>query len=62
MAKRKPSASKLAKGLWNQAHEAEYKATQLQDLGYDDLARSVAAAAKAFSHAAIFPEEKANTP
>lgn len=59
MAIRKPSASKLAKGLWRQAHEAEHKANSLRDLGFGDHARAVAAAANAFSNAAIFLEGKA---
>lgn len=60
MAKRKPSASKLAKGLWRQAHEAEAKAASLRELGFDDHARAVSAAANAFSNAAIFLENHAN--
>ncbi|MEQ6350303.1 hypothetical protein [Ralstonia pseudosolanacearum] len=58
--RKKPSASRLSKGLWRQAHEAEEKAAKLRELGFDRYANSVAAAANAFSDAAIFLEEKAN--
>lgn len=46
MAKRKPSASRLAKGLWRQAHEAEVKAAALRELGLERYAASVSAAAE----------------
>ncbi len=61
MAKRKPSAAKLIKGLWRLAYEAEAKAAKLQELGFDRYANSVSAAASELSDAAIFLEEKANT-
>ncbi|WP_432263391.1 hypothetical protein [Cupriavidus sp. TMH.W2] len=34
MKSKKPSASRLAKGLWWQAHEAEAKAAKLRELGF----------------------------
>ena len=58
MSKRKPSASRLAKGLWRAAHEAEAKAVQLSALGLNDYARSVSAAANALSDAAQHIENK----
>ena len=60
MAKRKPSAAKLAKGLWRQAHEAEAKAAKLRELGFENHARGVSAAATALSNAAMFLEQKIN--
>ena len=60
MAKRKPSSTRLAKGLWRQAHEAEAKAASLRERGFDRYANSVSAAASALSDAALFLEEKAN--
>lgn len=58
--RKKPSVSRLSKGLWRQAYDAEEKAAKLRELGFDRYAHSVAAAARAFSDAAIFLEEKAN--
>lgn len=60
MTKRKPSVSKLIKGLWRQAHEAEAKASSLRELGFDRYANSVSAAANAFSDAANHLETQAN--
>lgn len=44
--KRKPSPSRLAKGLERAAHEAERYANKLHELGLGDAARGVAAAAR----------------
>lgn len=60
MVNRKSSQTRLAAGLWRQAHEAEAKAAKLRELGYDRYANSVAAAASALSDAATFLEDKAN--
>jgi len=59
--RKKPSASRLAKGLWRLAHEAEYKAIALKELGLDLYANGVARAANEFSSAAIFLERQANS-
>lgn len=50
--KRKPSPSRLAKGLERAAHEAERYASKLRELGLGDAARGVAAAARELSGAA----------
>ncbi len=50
--KRKPSASRLAKGLDRMAHEAERKAAALRQLGLDRWANGVAAAARELAAAA----------
>jgi hypothetical protein len=53
MPKRKPSVSRLIKGLWRMAHEAESKAVKLRALGFDDRARGSETAANEFSGAAL---------
>lgn len=50
--KRKPSASRLAKGLERMAHEAERKASALRVLGLERWANGVASAARELSAAA----------
>lgn len=57
--KRKPSASRLAKGLERMAHEAERKASALRELGLERWANGVAAAARELSAAADKAAEKA---
>lgn len=49
--KRKPSPSRLAKGLERAAHEAERYASKLRELGLGDAARGVATAARELAHA-----------
>ena len=49
--KRKPSPSRLAKGLERAAHEAERYANRLHELGLGDAARGVAHAARELIHA-----------
>jgi hypothetical protein len=58
--RKKPSVSRLTKGLWRHAYDAEEKAAKLRELGFDRYANSVAAAARAFSDAALLLEAKAN--
>lgn len=48
---RKPSASRLSKGLERAAHDAERYANKLRDLGLGDAARGVATAARELSNA-----------
>ena len=50
--KRKPSASRLAKGLERMAHEAERKASKLRELGLDRWANGEASAARELAAAA----------
>ena len=50
--KRKPSPSQLAKGLERAAHAAERYASKLREIGLDDSARGVSAAARELSAAA----------
>lgn len=57
--KRKPSASRLAKGLERMAHEAERKASALRVLGLERWANGVASAARELSAAAEKAAEKA---
>ena len=57
--KRKPSASRLAKGLERMAHEAERKASALRVLGLERWANGVASAARELSAAAEKATEKA---
>lgn len=57
--KRKPSASRLAKGLERMAHEAERKAGALRVLGLEHWANGVASAARELAAAAEKAAEKA---
>lgn len=57
--KRKPAASRLAKGLERMAHEAERKASALRVLGLERWANGVASAARELSAAAEKAAEKA---
>ncbi len=57
--KRKPSASRLSKGLERMAHEAERKAGALRVLGLERWANGVASAARELAAAAEKAAEKA---
>ena len=57
--KRKPSASRLAKGLERAAHEAERYAAKLRELGLENSARGVSLAARELAAAADKASDKA---
>lgn len=50
--KRKPSAKRLAKGLERAAHQAEWYASKLSELGLERAASGASSAARELSYAA----------
>lgn len=49
--RRKPSPSRLAKGLERASHNAERMASRLRELGFDGYAREVSDAARKLGYA-----------
>lgn len=58
MARRKPSVTRMIKGLERMAHDAEARAASMRELGFPNYAHSISAAANAFSDAAIMLERQ----